>query len=143
MSAEALSVTFNAVSASRGEQVRARRIRLGMGVKPLAIRAGVDRGTLAALEAGDERVQEITFTKVQRALDELEEEMGIEGPPATIVPDKDPATPGLIRFKVEGAYGFDAIVVEGPVENVDELVASVEKIMRNIQGRRAENSQDS
>lgn len=142
MSAETLSVTFNAVSASRGEQVRARRIRLGMGVKPLAIRAGVDRGTLAALEAGDERVQEITFTKVQRALDELEEEMGIEGPSPVAIPDRDPASPGLIRFEVKGAYGFDAIVVEGPVENVDELVASVEKIMRGIRERDENNSQD-
>lgn len=64
-------------------RVTARRERLGMTKVELAREAHVARTTLNALERG-EGVQRSTLTKIERALDRLEEEMGVSAPP---VPD--------------------------------------------------------
>lgn len=52
---------------------RQRRLRLGLSVSALAKEAGVDRGTLSALESGGERpARDATLGRVQTALDRLE-----------------------------------------------------------------------
>jgi transcriptional regulator with XRE-family HTH domain len=126
MPAEALAITFEPMSsAGRGSRVRARRVKMGISVKELAMRAGVDRGTLSSLEADDDRVRDTTIAAIERALDLLEQEMGMDAPG----PDEEKA-PGLVRFEVTGVYGADALVVEGPVENLAELEAMIDRIMR-------------
>ena len=128
MSAMALPVTFDPVEDSgRAEQIRARRVRLGISVKALALRAGVDRGTLASLEAGDERIREATYGSVERALDLLEQEMGVE-PAAGPLAD-------VVEFRVSGDFGVD-VVVKGPVRDMAAMEESVARLLARIQAGR-------
>lgn len=125
MSAMALPVTFDPVGAGRADRIRERRVRLGISVKALALRAGVDRGTLAALEAGDERVRDSTYGTVERALDSLEQEMGV-----------DPSGVGdLVEFRVSGDFGVD-VVVKGPVRDMAAMEESVARLLARIQSGR-------
>lgn len=115
---------------NEGSQVRARRERLGMGIRDLAREAGVSRDTLSDMESGTKDFRQTTLAKVMRALDRIEEEAGFDAPP--------PATEEsghVVRFEVKGVYGADALVVEGPIEDIAELEAAVDRIMRRIQGR--------
>lgn len=108
-----------------GERVRERRVRLGLSRAALAKRAHVDRDTLRSLEEGHDGVRETTVGAVERALNELEQEIGMN----------DPERIGqVVRFVVRGVYGADALIVEGPVENIAELEASVDRIMRRLRG---------
>jgi len=120
---------------TEGSQVRARRERLGMGIKDLAAEAGVSRDTLSDLESGTKDFRQATLFKVQRALDDLEREAGIDAPPQGEGPTTNPT---LVRFEVKGVYGAEALVVEGPIENIAELEEAVDRIMRRVQGRSAE-----
>ena len=131
MGAEVLAARFDAVSAQRGESIRARRVRLGIGVKPLAMRAGVDRGTLAAIEAGDERARETTYAAVERALDLLEQEMGVE-------PAGDRSA-DVVEFRVAGNFGVD-VVVKGPIRDLPALEASVARLMERLAAERPDDA---
>jgi transcriptional regulator with XRE-family HTH domain len=117
---------------SMGERLKERRLALGLSRVRLANRAHIDRDTLRNLEEGHDGVRETTVVLVDRALNELEEEMGMN----------DPEENGhVVRFVVRGVYGADALIVEGPVENIAELEASVDRIMRRL--RRGEDDRDS
>ena len=110
-----------------GADVSARRTAIGMSVSALAKRAGVDRGSLAALEEG-RSVRDTTVAAVIRTLSDLEHEMGMDEP--------DPsrrAEPNLIEFEVTGDFGV-RVVVKGPVENAAELEASVARLIRDMKG---------
>jgi len=112
-------------SKERGQRIQERRLRLAMDVAPLARRAHVDRDTLKRMEEGDPKVRDTTFRAVERALDDLESEMGMD--------DADrPGGPRVVRFVVRGVYGAEALIVEGPVEDIAELEASVDRIMRRL-----------
>lgn len=128
---------YLAVVTDEGAQVRARRERLGMAIRDLATEAEVSRDTLSDMESGAKDFRQATLGKVLRALDRLEAEMGIGAPlPEQIAPG------GVVRYVVQGVYGAEALVVEGPVANIAELEASVNRIMLRIQGR-AETAPDS
>lgn len=131
MGAEVLAARFDAVSAHRGESIRARRVRLGIGVKPLAMRAGVDRGTLAAIEAGDERARETTYAAVERALELLEQEMGIEPAGGN--------SADVVEFRVAGNFGVD-VVVKGPIRDLPALEASVARLMERLAAERPDDA---
>jgi transcriptional regulator with XRE-family HTH domain len=126
------------VRPSSGRDIKARRDRIGLTIKELAGRAEVSRDTLSDWERGARNPQSETVEAVLAALDQLEEEMGITAP----APGQGPS-PGLVRFEVTGVYGADALVVEGPVENIAELEAMIDRIMRGGARRRDddENSQ--
>jgi transcriptional regulator with XRE-family HTH domain len=125
--ATAVATRFESVNTGRAESIRARRVSLGISAKELALRAGVDRGTLAALEAGEERVRDSTFGAVERALDALEQEMGVEHP------RKQNGTNGgdVVEFRVSGDFGVD-VVVKGPVRDMDALEASVSRLLDRL-----------
>lgn len=105
-----------------GERIRARRTALGMTVKALAEKAGVDRGRLAAIEDGA-GARGSTIGAIETALSRLEEEMS--------GPYDEPASGGMVTFRMSGNFGVD-VVVQGPVENLDELEASVERLIRKM-----------
>lgn len=128
MSAMALPVTFDPVSAGRADQIRSRRVRLGISVKALALRAGVDRGTLASLEAGDERIRDSTFGTVERALESLEQEMGVDPGGGSLA--------DVVEFRVSGDFGVD-VVVKGPVRDMAAMEESVARLLARIQSGRA------
>lgn len=106
-----------------GARFRARRLKLGLSVQALAKRAHIDRDTLKRLEEGREGVRELTVTAIDRTLTDLEQEIGMGDP--------DPES-NVVRFTVRGVYGAEAIVVEGPVANIADLEASVDRIMRRL-----------
>ena len=110
-----------------GSDVHARRTAIGMSVSALAKRAGVDRGSLAALEKG-EAVRDTTEAAILRTLAELEHELGMDVPePAR------PAEAHLIEIEVTGDFGV-RVVVKGPVEDEAEIVAAAMKLVRGMKG---------
>lgn len=111
---------------ARGERIRARRVdEMSLSASRVARRAHVDRDTLKRVEAGDDGVRDTTLAAIERALDEIAEEMGMNDPERES---------GVVRFVVRGVYGAEALVVEGPVESIAELEASVDRIMRRLRG---------
>ena len=126
MAATAEAPTLTRVTQPGGNEeghIRDRRLRLGLSVSALARRAHVDRDTLTRAEEDEGGTRPATMATIERALSELEQEMGMT----------DPETTGnVVRFVVSGIYGADSLVVEGPVENIDELERAVDKIMRRL-----------
>lgn len=108
-----------------GENIRRRRTSLGVTVRALAERAGVDRGRLSAIEDGAS-ARASTVGAIERALSDLEEEMG--GPYDTA----ESTSEGLVKYRLKGNFGVD-VVVEGPVANIDELEAAVERLIKRMQ----------
>lgn len=102
-----------------GDRIKARRERLGMHKIELAKEAGVSRDTVTDIESG-KGFQAATLAKIERALEQAEEEAGIEAPPLPA------AETGLIEFEVEG----DRVIVRGPVADKDALVEMVAKLIR-------------
>ena len=131
MSAVQLASSVVPVMTERGDQFKSRRTAIGLSVSALAKRANVDRGSLANLEDG-KAVRDTTVAQIEKTLSDLEHELGMDVPSAVEAPSS--ATPGMIRFKVEGVYGAKALVVEGPVENLAELEEMVDRVMRRLAG---------
>ena len=131
MSVAHLATSVDGVTLERGAHFRDRRTAIGLSVLALARRANVDRGSLAALEAGKD-VRDTTIAQVDRTLTEIEHELGMDAP--TQVAEPQQAGGPTIRFVVEGVYGAKALVVEGPVDNLPELEAAVDRIMRRLAG---------
>ena len=107
-----------------GESIRERRKALGMTVKALADLAGVDRGRLAKIEAGA-NARDATVGAIEATLRRLEEE--VSGP-------YDNGERGLVTFNLSGDFGVE-VTVKGPVENLDELEASVERLIRRMRNK--------
>jgi transcriptional regulator with XRE-family HTH domain len=112
---------------TEGMRVRERRERLGVDKKELAAAAGVNRNTLAAIEAG-ESFNRTSLAKIERALDSLELEAGINAP-IHVAPDAQ----DLVEFRIEGVLGVASVVVRGPVKDVREFEGSIARILRQIQ----------
>jgi transcriptional regulator with XRE-family HTH domain len=108
-----------------GADVSARRTAIGMSVSALAKRAGVDRGSLAALEEG-RTVRDTTVAAVLRTLADLEHEMGMDEPDPV-----RPAQPHMIEIEVTGDFGV-RVVVKGPVEDEAEVVEAAMKLVRGM-----------
>lgn len=116
--------TLEGVTTSAGDAIKTRRTALGVTVKALAERAGVDRGRLAAIEDGAS-ARDATIGAIEKALASLEEEMS--GP-------YDNGERGLVTFRMSGDFGVD-VVVQGPVENLAELEGSVERLIQRMRSR--------
>lgn len=106
-----------------GEQVKARRERLGVDAVDLAEAAGIHRNTLAALEKGQSGTR-VTLVKVMRALEELELEAGISAPPAA-APERSESQHVIVRLKND----VGEVVVEGPVDDLAALEASAARLL--------------
>lgn len=109
-----------------GKAIKARRVALGVTVKALAEKAGVDRGRLAAIEDGA-AARASTIGAIEAALSRLEEEMS--GP-------YDQEQHGLVTFRMSGDFGVD-VVVQGPVENLAELEQSVDRLIQRMRAKDA------
>ena len=105
---------------ARGASIAARRKGLGLSVKALAERAGVDRGRLAAIEDGA-AARSSTIGAIEAALDRLEGEMS--------GPYDDAGT--TVTFRLAGNFGVD-VTVQGPVANLTELEESVSRLIRDM-----------
>lgn len=109
--------------------MRARREHLGMTVSGLAKLASVDRGKLAKFEDGEDFPTERWISGVERALDAFEAETGHEPGEA----ERTAVEP--LRFTFHDVYGIGELIVEGPVDRPDELVAAVAKLLSDIRGK--------
>ena len=128
-----LDRAHSGVMSNEGERLRSRRERLAMSKLELAEQAGISRDTLAAIERG-EGFRRSSLTKVERVLDELEEEAGIHAPAPA-----ESEGPRLATFDVSGEGGFH-IVVSGPIEDADLLKRQVVDIIQAM--RKAEQDSD-
>lgn len=118
-----------------GAELRARRDAIGISRRDLADRAGVGRGSIEKIEAGETlRGHYAIVGAIDKALSDLEHEMGMDLPSQVETIKAPTATePGVVRVRVEGVYGAKSLIVEAPPENVAELEAMVDRIMRNLQ----------
>ena len=104
-----------------GERIKRRREAMGWDIKALARKAGVDRGQLAKIERGEHSPRGATLGAIERALDEIEAETGHD----------EPESGGMVTFRLSGNFGVD-VVVQGPVTNLSELEASVERLVQSM-----------
>lgn len=111
---------------NEGTRVRDRRERLGIGKKALAELAGVNRNTLAAIEAG-ESFNRTSLAKLERVLDDLEEEAGIDAPPRAAAESDETK---MVKFRLDGLHGVRSLIVEGPIEDKEGLLEIVQELMR-------------
>jgi transcriptional regulator with XRE-family HTH domain len=117
--------------ADTGAAVKVRRNRLGLSASVLAARAGIDRATLRTYEDGTGKTRDATVAAVEKALAELEEEMGFS-------PLREHETPDdldMVEFHVAGNFGVD-VVVKGPVRDRKALEESVLRLVAQMQGRK-------
>ena len=131
MSLTPVPANVGSVNAQTGAQLQARRIAIGMTIKALAEHAGVDRGSLSDLEKG-KRVQLTTVGAVDKALTELEHEMGMDLP-SQVVPVRpigDPAE-GMVEFEIAGNFGVKA-VIKGPVSSMAELQEAARRLIADM-----------
>lgn len=108
---------------TRGHSIRDRRLALGIkSVREFAEAAGIDRGAVTKAENGEG--SEGTYLRLESWLDRMEEETGTDD---TV---REP-----LRFTFHDVYGIGELIVEGPVDNPDALVASVTKLLKEIRER--------
>ena len=107
-----------------GEQVRARRERLGLSMNQLAKSAAVSRDTISAIEAG-QGFHRSSLTKIERALEIAEDEYGITAPPPTS------EKPHVIVVRLTDPQGWQ-VAVEGPITDRAELEETARRLIRSL-----------
>lgn len=108
----------------RGAAIKARREQLTWGRRALAEHAGISRETLAKVEGDVEGTRPETYSKVERALDEIAEEIG----------DNDPISDAL-EVTMRGVYGIDELIFRSPSQDPDVLAEAVSKILDQLKNR--------
>jgi transcriptional regulator with XRE-family HTH domain len=111
-----------AISDEDRAKIRARRERLGMSLRELEKESGINRATIASIESGDRNVRSASVRAITAALDRIEGE--IRGP-------YDDDDKGVVTFRLQGNFGVD-VTLAGPVSNLDELEASVTRLLRTM-----------
>ena len=109
----------------RGAAIQARREGYGWHANALAKRADISRDTLAAVEADVSTVRPATFAKVERALDEIAEEIGDDGPAQQV------GTEVTLR----GVYGIDELIYKSPSQDPDLVAEAVSKLIEQLRPR--------
>lgn len=118
------------VAETRGSRLRQRRLNNGLSVNQLHEQAHVSRDAIYAAE--DDRATDLTYSKLEKWLDNFEHETGSEAP--TTVTETQ-IGPGIVSFEVSGNFGVD-VALRGPVENLDALRETVEKLIQSMGDRR-------
>lgn len=118
-----LSLMPGADARERGDRIGKRLEALGMTPNAFQARSGIDRMTLKRAVEAAPTVRPSTYGAIEKALSELEDEIGMNDPERTA---------GVARFIVRGVYGAESLIVEGPVENIADLERSVDRIMRRL-----------
>jgi transcriptional regulator with XRE-family HTH domain len=114
--------------ADRGARIERRMRLIGISQRAFAEHAKISRVTVKKAVEGDDGVLERNLIRIEEALDELEEEMGIE-------PEEQlPASAGPLTFQMTTADGME-IVVSGPVEDADVLREQVTKLIQEFKGQ--------
>ena len=108
---------------TRGHALKARRLALGItSLREFAEASGVSREGVTAAERGT--ASQGTYDRIEAWLNRFEEKTGHD------VPSKEP-----LRFTFHDVYGIGELIVEGPVDRPDELVAAVAKLLAEIRSK--------
>lgn len=107
---------------SRGAAIQRRLDELGLSDREWHRETGIDRKTLNRAIADEPSVRSSTYGAIESALDKIERR--IRG--GDIKPEGD-----LVTFKLSGNFGVE-VTVQGPVANVEELEAAVERLIRKM-----------
>jgi transcriptional regulator with XRE-family HTH domain len=110
----------------RGDAIKSRLADIGISQRAFADKADIDRKTLSNAIEGDPTVRLQNLDRIEAALLDLEQEMGMDDDPAK--------APGVVEFKVTGNFGVD-VVVAGPVENLMELEEAVARLIQTMDKR--------
>jgi transcriptional regulator with XRE-family HTH domain len=114
--------TLTVVSGEPGDRIRARRVALGLSVRALAERAGVDRSRVANVEKGID-ARDSTIGAIESALSAIEQE--VSGP----YDDRQART---VTYRVQvGALDVD-VTVAGPIEDAAALEDSVARLLAKM-----------
>lgn len=124
-----VGTTVQGVNERSGEEIKARRVALGMTVSALAREAKVDRTHLSEFEEGKRHPRDNWIGAVDSALSRIEEETGMD------VPSRRDNDDDLVEFTIEGNFGVRA-VVKGPVRDMAELKAAVADLIREMGAER-------
>lgn len=111
----------------RGAAIQRRLDQLGISDREFHEHTGIDRKTLRRAVTGAENVRTSTYTAIEAALSKLEDRVRPAG-----VAGSDEA--GLVTFKLSGNFGVD-VVVQGPVSDMAELEAAVERLVRSMKDK--------
>lgn len=119
------------MSESRGEAIARRMSALGM--KPTDVmRYGekidkkVHRNQVSKATKSDGGVSDGVYDRIELVLDRFEKEIGGSDRPQTSAADEPKND--LVEFRLTGNFGVD-VVVRGPVSDLAELEAAVERLM--------------
>lgn len=107
---------------TRGAAIQRRLEELGLSDREWHRETGIDRKTLNRAIAGESSVRASTYGAIESALDKLERR--VRG--GDIKPEGD-----LVTFRLSGNFGVE-VTVQGPVANVEELEAAVERLLRKM-----------
>lgn len=110
----------------RGDAIKSRLASIGISQRAFADKADIDRKTLSNAIDGDPTVRPQNLDRIEAALLDLEQEMGMD--------DEGAKPSGIVEFKVTGNFGVD-VVVAGPVENLMELEAAVARLIETMDKR--------
>lgn len=109
---------------TRGQDLKRRRLALGIkSVREFADASGIDREALGKAERGQGSAG--TYERAEAWLTAFEEKTGH---------DEAPTEP--LRFTFHDVYGIGELIVEGPVDHPDEIVAAVAKLLADIRPTR-------
>lgn len=104
-----------------------------MSVSQLHREAKVSREAIDAAEAGT--ASEVTYARLEAWFDAFEEEVGVDAPPPQA------GDPHMVTIR--GTRGGDIdVVVSGPIENIEQLAATVERLLRNTEERKSQAEDD-
>lgn len=112
--------------ADRGAWIERRMRLIGISQRAFAEHAGINRATVKKAVEGDEGVLERNLRRIEKALDDLEEEMGIEPEDLSRQGGAGPLT-----FQMTTPDGME-IIVSGPVEDADMLREQVTKLIEEF-----------
>ena len=90
-----------------------------------AVEMGISRA--AIMKAAQGKASPGTYTRIEAALDEIEHRMTTEAEDLAEAAVKES---GMVTFDLRGVFGADSVTVKGPVANLAELEAAVEKLLR-------------
>lgn len=111
----------------RGAAIRQRIDALGISDREWHATTGIDRKTLHRAIRNEPGTRAGTYLAIESALDKLE--AAIAGQPVARPAE---STPRVVRIEVPNVYGAQAIIVEGPVDDLPALEAAVDRIMRRL-----------
>lgn len=115
--------------ADRGARIERRMRLMGVSRRAFAEDTGISRATVTKAIEGDEGLLERNLRRIEKALDGLEEEMGIE--PEDL---RQASSSGPLTFQMTTPDGME-IIVSGPVEDADKLREQVTKLIEEFKGK--------